>query len=288
MPAATEEIKTAESLPEKLGIIAGGGGVPARIIEACKEQNISLFIVALKGQTDPALIGGQDHIWARLGGIHAALKELRKRNIKDLVLIGSVRRPSLSELRPDIKTATFLAKTGLKTLGDNHLLGLLRKMLEEEGFHIHGVHKFAGDLLAPPGVLGHYGPGKTDNEDIKRGVAVLKALGKVDVGQAAIVQEGIVLGVEAAEGTDRLIKRCAPLQRKGRKPVLVKMCKPGQDRDLDLPTIGPDTLRHAAKHGLGGLAVHAGASLLYEPEKLAALADRHKIFVIAINPEDYA
>lgn len=269
---------------DKLGIIAGGGDLPARLVCACEENDIEPFIVAFEGQTDPSLVQGYNHVWARLGALGTVLETLRAHQVSDLVLIGAIRRPSFSELRPDLKALEFFMRVGFKALGDNNFLGALRAFLESEGFRIYGIHKFAKNLLAAEGLVGKYGPGKEDWIDIKRGLEVARRLGEIDVGQAAIVQEGLVLGIEAVEGTDKLIERCQYLKRKGRGGVLVKMCKPQQDKDLDLPTIGPETIRCAVKAGLAGIVVHAGNSLILDPQGVAEIADKHKVFVLGLDP----
>lgn len=268
-----------------LGIIAGGGRLPEHLARACEAQNIKPFIVGLEGQTDPALLENREHIWSRLGAAGKILKALKEQDIKDLVLIGSIHRPTLSDLRPDLKTTEFFARIGLKSLGDNGLLSLLRTVLEEDGFTLHGIHKFAQDLLAPSGPIGKYKPKKGDDSDIQRGLQISQELGRLDIGQSVIVQEGIVLGVEAIEGTSALIERCQPLKRKGRGGVLVKTCKPQQDRDMDLPTIGPDTIEQVQKCGLAGVVVQAGHSLIIDKEEVARLADKYKMFVIGVDIE---
>ncbi|MCK5284431.1 MAG: UDP-2,3-diacylglucosamine diphosphatase LpxI [Alphaproteobacteria bacterium] len=283
MSATSEEIET-ESYPEHIGIIAGGGGLPERLLHACEQKGIDVFVVAFEGQTDPLVVKGQKHIWTRLGAAGQIINTLKSHEIYDIVLIGSLRRPSLSELLPDLKTVEFFAKIGIKALGDNDLLSIIRQTLEEEGFKIHGVHKFVDDLLAPFGLIGRYKPSKADWIDIKRGLQISQELGAKDVGQSVIVQEGIVLGVEAVEGTDELIQRCKHLKRKGRKGVLVKTCKPQQDHDFDLPTIGSETIKHAYNNDLAGVVIHAGLSLLIDPQKVAEIADHHKMFVIGVDP----
>ena len=212
------------------------------------------------------------------------MKTLKSHGIFDLVMIGSIRRPSFAELVPDFKTIEFFTKIGIKAIGDNDFLTALRKFLEAEGFRLHGIHKFADDLLAAEGVIGKYQPAQEDWVDINHGLEISSQLGAYDIGQAVVVQEGFVLGVEAVEGTDELIRRCKPLKRKGRGGVLVKTCKPQQDKDLDLPTIGPQTVKLAAEAGLAGIAVYAGETLVIDPEEVAEIADRHKMFVVGLNP----
>ena len=114
----------------------------------------------------------------------------------------------------------------------------------------------------------------------------MRTRGTVDVGQSIVIQGGVVLGIEAAEGTDELIRRCAAYKRKGgNSGILVKLAKPGQDESLDLPTIGPDTVRLCAETGLVWIVLEAGRSLIVDPEDVASLANRHRMFVIAINAD---
>jgi UDP-2,3-diacylglucosamine hydrolase len=268
----------------KLAIIAGSGSLPMRLIAACDNKGITPFIVGFEGQTDPAVIQGREYMWTRLGCAGSVMKTLKSHDIHDIVMIGSIRRPSFSELVPDFKTIEFFTKIGIKALGDNGFLTALRKFLEAEGFTLHGIHKFAENLLAAEGPIGAYEPGKDDWVDIDHGLEISRQLGAFDIGQSVIVQEGFVLGVEAVEGTDELIRRCKALKRKGRGGVLVKTCKPQQDRDLDLPTIGPQTIKLAAETGLAGIAVYAGETLVIDPEEVAEIADKHKMFVVGLKP----
>lgn len=286
MPAAESRI-TERGAVSRLGVIAGGGVLPARLLHACDRRGIDPFVVGFEGQTDPAIVAGRNHLWTRLGAAGLIINTLKSHGIRDLVLIGAIRRPSLAELRPDMRTAAFFARVGLHALGDDGVLGALRRELEQEGFRIRGVQDFAQDLLAVEGPVGSGRPKKEDKAGIRRGLAVAQALGGLDVGQSVVVQEGHVLGVEGAEGTDDLIRRCGALKRKGRGPILVKLCKPGQDRDLDLPTVGPDTVRLCAACGFSGIVIQAGRSLLIDPQEVAVLANKHNMFVIGLDPENY-
>lgn len=288
MPAAKKSLSNSSASIRKLGIIAGGGALPETLLHACDAKDIEPFIIAFEGHTDPALVRGRSHLWTRFGAAGQIISTLRAHEIANLTLAGSMQRPSLVELRPDLKGAEFLAKIGLGALGDNDFLTLLRELLEGEGFALHGAHKFAEGLLAPQGAVGRYEPKKADWIDIERGLAVSREMGRLDVGQAVIVQEGFVLGVEAVEGTDELIRRCKHLKRKGRKGVLVKTCKPQQDRDFDLPTIGAETIKNAVESDLAGIVIEAGQSLILEREKVAEIADRHKMFVVGVHPSQIA
>lgn len=273
-------------MPAKLGLIAGGGTLPRRVVESALAQGREIFVVALEGQTDPATLeGGIPHVRVRLGAAGKALKALRDAGCEELVLAGPVRRPSFSELRPDLKAARFLGRVGTKAMGDDGLLRAVIDLLEAEGFRVLGVHEVLGDILAGEGTWGRVVPDEEAWRDIHRGIAVARALGRVDVGQAVVVQQGIVLGVEAIEGTDRLLQRCGELARPGPGGVLVKIRKPGQDERADLPTIGTRTLQAATGAGLRGIAVEAGATIVMEPDELVQAADAAGLFLVGLPAE---
>lgn len=269
---------------EKLGIIAGGGALPERLLAACDKDGRDSFVVAFEGQTDPTLLQGRKYLLTRLGAAGLIINTLKSNGIHDLVFIGSIRRPSLVEMRPDFRAMKFFARLATHALGDNGLLTAMKQELELEGFRLHGAHLFMQDLLAAPGPLGNCAPKADDEDDIRRGLAALRTMGPLDIGQALVVQEGIILGVEAAEGTDALIRRCRELKRKGRGPILIKISKPGQDRDLDMPTIGPDTVMIAKECGFSGIVVEAGATLVLDPGRVAEIADETGVFVYGAGP----
>lgn len=276
-------------MPRKLGIIAGGGSLPARLVRACRDAGRPVFVLALKDHCDAEALGSDvDQAWIRMGEAGTGIRLLHEAGVADLVMAGGVDRPTLAGLRPDWRTARFFARLGFKALGDDSLLSAVTKELEGEGFRIVGVHDILPDLSPEAGILGRHAPDDTAHADIVRAVAVVRALGVLDVGQGAVVQQGIVLGVEAVEGTDRLLARCADLARPGPGGVLVKLCKPGQETRVDLPTVGPNTITAAARAGLRGVAVHAGRSLLVDREATIAAADAADLFLLAIDPEDLA
>lgn len=269
--------------PPKLGILAGGGPLPRRLAEAAVAGGRAVAIVCFEGQTDQNTPAGYDHCWSRFGAAGDILAWLREQGVGDLVFAGPVRRPSLSELRPDWRAAAFLARVGLHALGDDGLLKAITRGLAEEGFRVIGIQDVLADLLAPSGPLGVRSPDQTAAGDIARGIEVATALGRLDVGQAVVVQQGLVLGVEAIEGTDQLLERCGRLRRQGPGGVLVKMRKPQQDHRLDLPTIGTKTVEGAHRAGLRGLAVEAGGSLIMDRPAVATTADALGLFVTGIE-----
>jgi DUF1009 family protein len=270
----------------KLGIIAGGGGLPLQVIQACLQNRRNFFVIALKDQTDPAVVAAIPHEWVSLGKSGKALKKLKEQNVSDLVMVGSVSRPTFSSIGLDLWTTKFLVKAGAAALGDDGLLGALVREIEKEGFRVVGVDEIMPSLLAPLGIYGKHKPDDQALADIRRGVEVARGIGALDVGQGAVVQEGLVLGVEAIEGTNRLLARCKDLKRKGPGGVLVKLKKPEQESRADLPTVGVETIKQAASAGLRGIAIEAGNTLVVDRENAIAEADKTGLFLIGIDLEN--
>jgi DUF1009 family protein len=201
------------------------------------------------------------------------------------VLIGPVKRPSLLALRPDALGAKLLARVGRAAFaGDDTLLATVIRVLGEEGFTVVGAHEILNDALGPVGLLTQVAPDAVTRADIVRAVAVQRIIGAADIGQACVVQQGIVLAVEAIEGTDAMLARSGALKRDGAGGVLVKLLKPGQDRRADLPTIGPATIAGLIAAGLRGLAFDAGNTILMDRAAMIAAADAGGLFLLGIDP----
>jgi UDP-2,3-diacylglucosamine hydrolase len=267
----------------RLGIVAGGGGLPRRLVDACQTTGREVFVLALEGAAEPATVAGVPHAWCRLGAAARGLTLLRENNVTELVLAGGVRRPSLSMLRPDWRAAKLFARIGYKALGDDGLLSAIVAEFEREGFRVIGADELLAAGLAPVGALGGLRPDAQALADIEHGQRIARALGALDIGQAVVVQQGLVLGVEAIEGTDALLRRCAELRREGPGGVLVKIEKPGQEQRADRPTIGPRTVALAAEAGLRGIAVEAGATIVLDRHQVVDAADRAGLFVVGIR-----
>ncbi|MBR1647983.1 MAG: UDP-2,3-diacylglucosamine diphosphatase LpxI [Alphaproteobacteria bacterium] len=277
-----------ENSRRKLGIIAGGGDLPKQLIEYCQKIKRDFFVLAIEGNADKDLVNDEiPHLFLRLGQAGTGFKKMREEKVEEVVMIGTICRPSFKDLIPDLKTAAFFTKIGAKALGDDGLLRAVIKEIEGENMRVVGIHEVMDGLLVKEGVLGKKKPSSSDMIDIKRGIKVAYELGRLDVGQSVVVQEGIVLGVEGIEGTDELIKRCKNYKRKGSGGVLVKLRKPQQDMRIDLPTIGAKTLESAKTSGLNGLAVHAGNTLIVNEQEVIKTADKLGMFIIGINPGDY-
>lgn len=274
-----------ETKAKKLGIIAGGGVLPQVLIEYCRHIGRDYFVLAVENNAEPSVFNENiPHKWIRIGQAGSGFKTFAEQKVEEVVMIGTIHRPSLSDLVPDLRTAAFFAKIGMKSLGDDGILRALVKEIESENMRVVGIHEVIPDLLVKEGLLTKHKPDKQALADIARGIEVGLELGRLDVGQSVVVQQGLVLGVEGIEGTDELIKRCANYQRKGLGAVLVKLRKPQQDMRIDLPTIGTKTVENLHESGMRGIAVHAGNALIVDEREVIRLADKYGMFVVGIDP----
>jgi DUF1009 family protein len=278
-------------IPEgALGIVCGGGVVPFAVAEAASRRGLRVVLFPLRGWANGPAVAAYPHHWIAIGQLDRFFRLANEEGCRDIVLVGTMVRPALSELKLDWGTlrrmpAILRAFRG----GDDHLLGGLARILEGAGLCLRGLADVAPEIIATAGLLGRHAPDDQAGRDIDRGFALLAAMSPFDVGQAAVVAGGYVMAVEAAEGTDAMLERIAVLRETGRirlKPgagVLTKAPKRRQDRRLDLPSIGPDTVARVDAAGLAGIAVVAGATVLAEPQRIVEAADRAGLFVIACS-----
>lgn len=273
-----------------LAIVAGGGAFPAAVAEAVKAQGRDVVLLLIKGFADPAL-ERYPHLWFRLGSLGSVTAKAKAMGVRDVVMVGSLTRPRVRDLGMDWTMLRLLPRIArLFRGGDNHLLSGVLGLVAEQGFHLMGAHEAAPNLLLPEGCLGSVAPTLADETDIALGLKVVRTLGPFDVGQGVIVVNGFVVAVEAAEGTDAVLARYGGMRETGRLPfpagrgVLVKAPKPQQDRRVDLPSLGPDTIRGAAKAGLAGVAFEAGGVIVPDSEELVRAADKAGLFVLGVPP----
>jgi len=265
------------ALPQKLGIIAGGGILPTKLVSFCDAQNIDAFVVGFENHVDPATIKGRKHTIMRLGSAGTIIPLLQERGYKDLVLIGAVKRPGLTDMIPDMRTIKFFAKLGMRALGDDGFLKAIRKELEDEGFTIHGIQDILPNLFIEKGVLGSVEPDDDQWEDIRIGLTGSRKIGEADIGQCVVALNGEIIGTEDDKGTNALIRRAA-----AKGAVLVKASKPQQDRKLDMPTIGSDTVKLCAELGYAGIAAEADGVLVADREETIAAANERGLFVVGV------
>lgn len=279
-----------------LAIICGGGSLPFAVADAAVRGGRRVILFPLRGAADGERVAAYPHHWLRLGQAGRFRRYARAEGCRDVVFIGSVVRPRLTQLWPDLFTALRVLPRliGLFRGGDDRLLSGIAKLFEEQGFRTVAADEIAPEIVMPPGLLGKLTPSERDRKDIEMGLSLLRATGPFDVGQAVAVCDNRILAIEAADGTDAMLAHLADMRRKGRvrtpegAGVLVKAPKPGQDRRLDLPSIGPSTVEGAAEAGLAGIAVVAGSTIVAEPARIASAADNAKIFVIGVDADEAA
>jgi UDP-2,3-diacylglucosamine hydrolase len=275
-----------------LGIITCGGDLPIAIAEAVRARGADVYLLAINGMARPEDVGPFPHAWVSLGELGKAIKLLRDAGCADITMAGSIARPKWEAIKPDARG--MLALPGVvmaATKGDDALLRHLMGVFEKEGFRVVGSADAGKELIAPEGTIGKRAPNDQDRSDIALGVRVVRAIGALDIGQAVAVCGGLVLAVEAAEGTDAMLDRINDLPAnvrgtpEARRGVLVKTPKPNQDRRVDLPVVGVRTVERAGAAGLAGIAIAAGASLIMNRRKVAEAADTAGMFVIGLSPD---
>jgi UDP-2,3-diacylglucosamine hydrolase len=283
-------IDKALEISSRIGLIAAGGVMPFAVADSLTARGINPVLFALRGACDPVGVERFRHHWISIGQLGKAAKLFRAENCRDLVFIGTLVRPALSEIRLDWGTLRVIGRVWAAFRGgDDHLLSGIGRILEQDGFRMVGIKDVAPDLLMPEGCLTLKMPDENAAADIAKARDVLRALSPFDIGQAIVVIDGHVVGVEDIEGTDGLLARVARLRAEGRirartaRGVLVKAPKSGQDLRFDLPTLGPRTVEGAAAAKLAGIAIVAGNTVVVEPQAMIEAADAAGLFVTGLS-----
>lgn len=276
------------STDQGIGLIAGSGRLPVLFAQAVRGRRV--VAIGHRGETDPVLGEWVEDLgWVRLGQFQKILDFFLRHRVKWVVMAGGITKSRIWHVRPDFLALKMVL--GLLHRHDDLLLRSAATILEEQGFELKSVTDFVPEFLAPSGVLSRRRPTEEEWEDIRFGWWAAKELGRLDIGQGVVVRQKMVAAVEAMEGTDAMIVRAGPLIAgrgwAGRGGgVLVKVAKPIQDRRLDLPTIGPDTMRRLHQAGIGVMAVEAGGAMILEPEETCALADRFNLVLVGCRGEE--
>lgn len=272
-----------------LAIICGGGNVPHVVADAVARRGRRVVLFGLRGWADPDAIARHPHHWAGLAQFGRFRRLARAEGCREVVLIGHLVRPSITQLRPDLATLRLMPRIiRLFRGGDDRLLAGIAGIFQDYGFRLRGAHEVAPEILVPAGTLGRCRPLARDLSDIQRGLALIAAIGPFDVGQSVVVAVDRVVAVEGAEGTDQMLARVEAMRRNGRISlpakvgVLVKATKPGQDRRIDLPSIGARTVEAAASAGLAGIAVEAEGAITDDLLELVRRADAAGLFIVGI------
>lgn len=276
-----------------VGVIAGGGDLPRQLVERITAEGGRAFVLAIAGSADPQIVKDYPGAEISIGEIGKQLDALKAAGCTEVTFVGIVRRPDFSTLRLDMKGALLLPRVvAAARKGDDALLRTVLQVYEEAGFKVRGAETYSPALLATPGPLGAFAPDEHHRHDMRVAARAAGAIGQLDIGQGAVSCDGVVLALEAQEGTDQMLRRCAALPEHlrgvpgARRGVLVKRPKPIQERRIDLPTIGLETVRLAASAGLAGVAVEAGAALVLDEKGVVRLADELGLFVYGFTAEE--
>ena len=272
---------------KQITLLAGEGLLPLHVYEECSKRGISCNIIGIKDCISVELFEQNkiEYDVLPVYSVSKILKKLHSFNTQYVTLAGRVKRINISKLLFDVKGIKLFYKIARKNMSDNFLLSNILHFLEDEGFHIIPTERIVSDLIVQKGniVAGKVQISNSTIQEIDKGFEILTSIAQFDIGQALVIQSGLVLGVEAAEGTNELIRRCGKIQQQDCKPpILIKICKPNQDKRIDLPCIGSYTIEMLHQNNFMGVALEAGFSLILEPKLTISRASELNIFIYGI------
>lgn len=267
-----------------VGLIAGGRQFPVLVAQGVKARGHRLVVAGFTGHTNPEVYPLADaHRELKLGQLAKLLDFLKENGVQQVVMAGTINKPGVMDIRHFDSRAVKLLFS-LPGKGDDSILRAVSGLLESEGMELVPPQTYAQGLTTPPGVLTRRPPDEREWADLRRGAALAREMGAHDIGQCVVLREGIVAAVEALEGTDAAIRRGCELGGPG--CVVVKVMKPGQEERVDLPSVGPDTVRVLAKGQGTCLGVEAGKSLFFDLEAAVSAADRAGIAIVGLVSAD--
>lgn len=259
-----------------LGIIAGGGSFPVIVAKNARAQGVRIIGVGFPADTHPTFADQCDvFLWLKLGQLGRLIEFFTTHHVTHVVMAGPINKPRALDLRPDWRAAKILFS--LTSKGDDTLLRAVGRELEKEGMRLTAAQQFCPELYAPSGILTQRSPTEQERNDIAFGWQLSEHMGRFDIGQCLIVREGIVLAVEAIEGTDAAIIRAGMLGGPG--AVVIKRPKATQDKRLDMPAVGMTTIESMITAKASCLAVEAEHTLFFELDAAVRLADAHSIAI---------
>ena len=281
---------TASDLSGKaaVGILAGSGQFPFLVARAARERGCSVIVCGFAGNTDPALAREADAFTLLpLGQLDRLIAFFKSHQVSRACMAGAILKPRDFSFRPDLRALRLLFRLALKGRGDDAVLRAVAAELEGDGITVIRPDDLAPALRGPAGILGQCRPSPDQWQDLRFGWSAARALGALDIGQCVVIKNGIIIAVEAIEGTDAALARAGELAGAG--CTLVKTAKPGQDERLDLPSLGAGTMALLARHSFACLAYEAEKTLFFDLGASLAAADAASIVVVGIpaNAEDF-
>lgn len=281
---------------DRVAVAAGSGRLPVELAEALTAAGHRPYVVIIEGEAnarEPAFVK-HEHWVMPLERIGELAARFRKAGVTHLVMAGGIsRRPRISRVRPSLGIIQMLPRIAASLArGDDTVLRAIVRYYEGVGITVIGAHEILPDLLAAPGCPTRRSPAAEDRANLKAAAVAARAIGSLDIGQAAIAIGGRVIALEGVEGTDGLLERTIDLRRNGRLAgskggVLVKCSKPQQELRADLPTIGVGTVERAFAAGLAGIGVEADRSIVLDQGAVIARADELGLFVVGLVEKDW-
>lgn len=282
----TELIETTHRSPvdpvslsgSKLGLIAGNGTLPLRFCEAARRNQTSVAVVAHEGETDKQIDQLADTVeWIKVGQLGRLISFFQEQQVRYVAMVGGINRVQLfGGVKLDLRGASLMMR--LRSTKDDKIMRGIADELGSEGIEVIDSTIFMGDMFAPIGVLTRSDPTEEEWSDIRIGADSLAAMSSQDIGQLVVVREGVIVAVEAVEGSDSAIRRGGELGGKG--TVVVKFPKATQDMRFDVPTIGVRTVESLISAGARVLAIQSGSTIIVDRDKVVELADRHQISIV--------
>ena len=268
---------------QTIGILAGSGQFPFLVAQGARAKGYKVVACGFTNNTDPALAEQVDaFIILPLGKLNSQISFFKQHGVTQACMAGAINKPRALDVKPDMRAARLLFRIA-RTKGDDAILRAVAAELQGEGIELIGAETLAPSLRSPEGVLTRGAISQETWDDMRHGYAAAKHFGHMDVGQCIIVKSGIVVAVEAIEGTDATVTRAGELAGAG--CTMVKIAKPGQDTRLDLPSIGAGTVALLVKYGFRALAYEAGKTLFFDQAEGIRLAEKHGIALVGV-PED--
>tara|TARA_Y100000590_G_scaffold115130_2_gene131245 strand:- start:17211 stop:18020 length:810 start_codon:yes stop_codon:yes gene_type:complete len=264
-------------------IIAGGGKLPILINKFLLKNGHNVFIIGIKNNFNHTKYKFTDFEEVKIGSISRILSILKKKNIKNIIFSGSIKRPSFRDISLDFEAIKLIKSTQIDKLGDNQLFIKISNYFAKKGFNFVEWYKYCPELFTNEDSLTIHKPSKSANSNLNKGLNIFKYFGKLDIGQSIIIQNNIILGLESIEGTDNLIKRCFTYKRKGDKGILLKLKKINQDLRFDLPTIGLNTIKLLKKYDYEGIFIEKKYCLILDKDKVINFANKNKIFIKTLS-----
>ena len=266
----------------KIGIIAGDGNLPLYIGNSLLKKNYDITFLLLNNKNNK-IYTNYKFVEINILSIKKILKVLDSNNIKHIIFAGSIKRPGIKDLGFDIPTFSLAKNLLLEKKGDNNLLISLKKFFESKGYIFFNWTRFCKELFSIEKNLTKIKPTKNASLNLKKGISIYQIFKKLDVGQAMIIQNQLVLGLEAIEGTDFLLQRCNEYKRKGDKGILFKFSKHNQSNLIDIPLIGLETIKNLKKYNYDGVYLQKNKCLILDKENIVDYANKNNIFISSVE-----